>query len=160
MPPAAPLPRQGHSRRAQAPPLHPPRADFWRHQGPPTGPLRSGANSWLYVPLLHAAAGDLSPAAVASWRSSLPARAWWEAARAHLVASAPLPAQALQEALQHHDGQGAAAAAASISRAAARSYCPHRLGLSCAGRPQRLPCSGCAGGSAAALRRSTFCGRT
>ena len=39
-------------------------APFWLSRGPPQGDARDGINSWLHVPLLHAAAADLAPAAL------------------------------------------------------------------------------------------------
>ena len=38
----------------------------WLARGRPPGPVRAATNSWLCVPLLHAAAGDLAPAPVAA----------------------------------------------------------------------------------------------
>ena len=49
----------------------------WPRAGPPreaVGPT----NSWLYVPLLHAAAGRLSPDALAKWRADSRAASWWD----------------------------------------------------------------------------------
>ena len=49
-------------------PPSPPR--LWHHQGPPHQPVRATANSWLYVPLLHAATGTLLDGALQAWRRS------------------------------------------------------------------------------------------
>ena len=57
----------------------------WLRAGPPSRGRR--ANQFLaVVPLLHAAAGRLSPDALAQWRAD--SRSWWDAAR-HDLASAP-----------------------------------------------------------------------
>ena len=101
-------------------PLPPPPPAPWRQQGPPDGLILAGANSWLYVPLLHAAAGDLAPSAIEAWRSAPPASQWWEAARAHLAAAAPVSAAELHTSLRAHAATGAAAAAAAISAAASQ----------------------------------------
>ena len=101
-------------------PLPPPPPAPWRQQGPPDGLILAGANSWLYVPLLHAAAGDLAPSAIEAWRSAPPASPWWEAARAHLAAAAPVSAAELHTSLRAHAATGAAAAAAAISAAASQ----------------------------------------
>ena len=45
------------------------RGAFWLSRGPPTGHVQEATNSWLYVPLLHAAAADLSSHAVEAWRA-------------------------------------------------------------------------------------------
>ena len=79
-------PRDGESR------------DEWYGCGPPAQ-VRSPTNSWLYVPLLHAALGALTDGALAQWRADPRAAPWWEEARRALAASAPVPVAALTEAL-------------------------------------------------------------
>ncbi|CAE7448365.1 unnamed protein product [Symbiodinium natans] len=68
---------------------------FWLSRGPPTGDVRESTNSWLYVPLLHAAAADLAVAALAEWRADRRAASWWEEARHVLMASEPVSPQTL-----------------------------------------------------------------
>ena len=46
-------------------------------------------NSWLYVPLLHAAAGEMPPDVLQRWRADQ-RTAWWEDARRTLAASHPV----------------------------------------------------------------------
>ncbi|CAE7379290.1 unnamed protein product, partial [Symbiodinium pilosum] len=70
----------------------------WYGRGPPAE-VRSPTNSWLYVPLLHAALGALTDGALAQWRADPRAAPWWEEARRALAASAPVPVAALTEAL-------------------------------------------------------------
>ena len=70
----------------------------WYGCGPPAQ-VRSPTNSWLYVPLLHAALGALTDGALAQWRADPRAAPWWEEARRALAASAPVPVAALTEAL-------------------------------------------------------------
>ena len=51
--------------------------------------------SWLYVPLLHAAAGNLAPEADAAWRSALGIGATWAAIVATLRDGPPVDPQLL-----------------------------------------------------------------
>ena len=71
-----------------------PAAAFWLTRGPPRGLV-----AWLYVPLLHAAAADLAPSALESWRADPRASVWWEQARQLLATSAPVAPQTLIAAL-------------------------------------------------------------
>ena len=72
-----------------------PTAAFWLSRGPPSGEVRDPTNSWLYVPLLHAAAADLAPTALDAWRTDPRTSDWWEHARQLLAASAPVTPQHL-----------------------------------------------------------------
>ena len=76
-----------------------PVSGFWLTLGPPPGEVSDTTNSWLYVPLLHAAAADLAPAALEAWRTEPRASDWWERARQLLAASAPVTPQLLVAAL-------------------------------------------------------------
>ncbi|CAE7264893.1 unnamed protein product [Symbiodinium sp. CCMP2592] len=78
---------------------HRPAAAFWLTRGPPLGAVTDSTNSWLYVPLLHAAAADLAPSALDAWRADPRATNWWEQARQLLAASAPVAPQTLIAAL-------------------------------------------------------------
>ncbi|CAE7598041.1 unnamed protein product [Symbiodinium natans] len=54
---------RGPTMQPAAPPSGPaaprPAVGYWLSRGPPAGEIRERTNSWLYVPLLQAAAGDL-----------------------------------------------------------------------------------------------------
>lgn len=65
----------------------------WAHRLPPTDPITTDRNSFLYVPLLHAAAGNLAAPALAAWQASGPAAGWWDQARRLLRDAGPLPSQ-------------------------------------------------------------------
>ena len=67
----------------------------WSLRGPPAGAVHAPANSWLYVPLLQAAAGAVGQAVVDSWRRDERASGWWDAARLALAAAAPVPVDEL-----------------------------------------------------------------
>eukprot|EP00439_Symbiodinium_sp_Y106_P083829 s721_g24.t1 len=56
---------------------------------PSVSPPRGLHPTWLYVPLLHAAAGDMPPDLLQQWRTRA---AWWEDARRTLAASHPIRA--------------------------------------------------------------------
>ena len=66
---AAPPPEAPHAAEAlphdapaaTSPGASRPAAAFWLTRGPPLGVVADSTNSWLYVPLLHAAAADLAP---------------------------------------------------------------------------------------------------
>ncbi|CAE7192860.1 unnamed protein product [Symbiodinium natans] len=60
---------------------------------------RESTNSWLYVPLLQAAAADLAVAALAEWRADPRAADWWEEARHLLMVSEPVGPHTLLAAL-------------------------------------------------------------
>ncbi|CAE7037427.1 unnamed protein product, partial [Symbiodinium natans] len=57
-------------------------------------------NSWLYVPLLQAAAGDLLSPAAEAWWADPRTRGWWEEARRLLVASDPISRHLLAAAIR------------------------------------------------------------
>ena len=113
------------------PPL--PAAQPWHHAGPPQQPILAGANSWLYVPWLHASTGDLAADTLAAWRAAPQAMPWWDEARITLAAAPPQSPELLIEALRQYPApHGAAAAAALI---AARASLPRHtqvyLGWAC-----------------------------
>ena len=95
--------------RGSAPPPAPvaPRmsAPTWRTRPPPTGPIRTPANSWLYVPLLLAAAQELHPAAMEQWQAAC--GSWWDQARRALAAAPPVPPDQLIAALDITPAAGA-----------------------------------------------------
>ena len=70
----------------------------WPASGPPRDCSNLATNSWLYVPLLHAAAGGMPPDLLQQWRTD-PRAVWWEDARRTLAASHPVPVSTLTEAL-------------------------------------------------------------
>ncbi|CAE7241283.1 unnamed protein product, partial [Symbiodinium sp. CCMP2456] len=79
----------------------------WYEVGPPAGNSHSATNSWLFVPLLHAACGTLSPRAAEAWSREERCQPWWGEARHTLLHSAPVAAALLLDALraaaaQHH----------------------------------------------------------
>ena len=76
-----------------------PVSGFWLTLCPPPGEVSDTTNSWLYVPLLHAAAADLAPAALEAWRTDPRSSDWWERTRQLLAASAPVTPQFLVAAL-------------------------------------------------------------
>ena len=92
---AAPTVRARTLTEANAPP---PRLPVWSECGPPRDCSALATNSWLYVPLLHAAAGEMGPEALMRWRTD-PRAAWWEDARHTLATSCPVPVATLTEAL-------------------------------------------------------------
>ena len=75
-------------------------------------------NSWLYVPLLHAAAGRLCAHSLSRWRADRRAALWREAARAELSAAAPAPPSALFAFLEASPADGAAVLATQLQQAA------------------------------------------
>ena len=102
--PALPAPPPAEALPPTAPAAAPPDANrpaaaFWLTRGPPLGLVADPTNSWLYVPLLHAAAADLAPSALESWRADPRATDWWEQARQLLATSAPVAPQTLIAAL-------------------------------------------------------------
>ena len=115
----------------RSPPL--PAAQPWHHAGPPQQPILAGANSWLYVPLLHASTGDLAADTLAAWRAAPQAMPWWDEARATLAAAPPQSPELLIEALRQHPAPHGAAAAAALT--AARASLPRptqvHLGWAC-----------------------------
>ena len=107
---------------------------FWLTLGPPPGEVSDTTNSWLYVPLLHAAAADLAPAALEAWRTEPRASDWWERARQLLAASAPVTPQLLVAALAR-----AAEAAPTHAPPHARPRRAHQLHVGWAVRQLREP---------------------
>eukprot|EP00435_Cladocopium_sp_Y103_P014070 s882_g3.t1 len=73
-------------------------------------PVASDANSWLYVPLLHASTGGLDAAALDAWRRHPLCQPWWEEARSSLQAAGGVPLPALANALELSPLHGASAA--------------------------------------------------
>lgn len=113
IPPAAPAPAPASAPPPAALPL--PAAGLasaapWRARGPPHGPVASDANSWLYVPLLHASTGGLDAAALDAWRRHPLCQPWWEEARSSLQAAGGVPLPALANALELSPLHGASAA--------------------------------------------------
>ena len=84
---------------------------LWHTRGPPAAPVLVPANSWLYVPLLHAAAGDLHADALEAWRRDSRAAPWWDSTSQALAAAAPVTADTLRSALLDHSPDGASSAA-------------------------------------------------
>ena len=85
-----------HAPSSDPAPAHGP----WYDVGPPAGDPRSPTNSWLYVPLLHAACGALSPHAAAAWDSDERCQPWWREACHTLRHAAAVPAALLFDALR------------------------------------------------------------
>ncbi|CAE7941842.1 GOR, partial [Symbiodinium sp. KB8] len=77
------------------------RGAFWLSRGPPIGHVQEATNSWLYVPLLHAAAADLTSSAVKAWRADPRAADWWGPARRLLATSSPVAPNMLADAVRH-----------------------------------------------------------
>ena len=77
------------------------RGAFWLSRGPPIGHVQEATNSWLYVPLLHAAAADLTSSAVEAWRADPRAADWWDPARRLLATSSPVAPHVLADAVRH-----------------------------------------------------------
>ena len=77
------------------------RGAYGLSRGPPMGHVQEATNSWLYVPLLQAAAADLAPPAVEAWCADPRAADWWEPARRLLMLSSPVAPQVLAEAVRH-----------------------------------------------------------
>ena len=71
--------------------------DVWAMCGPPQG-VPAPTNSWLYVPLLRAAVGQLQGPALEQWRQDPRTVPWWEHARTALATSDPVLAATLIEA--------------------------------------------------------------
>ena len=84
---------------------------LWHTRGPPAAPVLVPANSRLYVPLLHAAAGDLHADALEAWRRDSRAAPWWDSTSQALAAAAPVTADTLRSALLDHSPDGASSAA-------------------------------------------------
>ena len=71
--------------------------DVWAMCGLPQG-VPAPTNSWLYVPLLPAAAGQLQGPALQQWREDPRTVPWWEHAHTALVTSDPVLVATLVEA--------------------------------------------------------------
>ena len=110
----------GSGSDAPCPPEPLPQQLPWARRGPPLCPVQGAANSWLYVPLLWAAAGDMPAATLAAWRAATPTDDWWETSRAQLAASGPVSLARLTAALAGTPSPGAATSAARLTAAAAR----------------------------------------
>jgi len=80
----------GSDSDAPCPPEPLPQPLPWARRGPPLCPVQGPANSWLYVPLLWAAVGDVPADALAAWRAATLTDDWWETSRAQLAASGPV----------------------------------------------------------------------
>ena len=85
-----------HAPSSDLAPAHGP----WYDVGPPAGDPRSPTNSWLYVPLLHAACGALSPHAAEAWDRDERCQPWWREACHTLRHAAAVPAALLVDALR------------------------------------------------------------
>ena len=86
----------------------------WRRREPPSHPIDSAHNSWLYCPLLHAATGEMPDSVVALWHA---AAAWWTPARHRLAAAPPISALELHTALLDSTSAGAPTLAARLAAA-------------------------------------------
>ena len=107
------------SATAEALPCPSPPPAPWHHRGPPAGPVRTQANSWLYVPLLWAAVDSLDAGAARQWREAAQSRDWWEAARSALATASAVPLTTLRESLRQSLAPGAADLAHQLALAAA-----------------------------------------
>ena len=112
--------QESEPERATPPPSPRPRgAAAWRQRGPPSGIVRTDANSWLYVPLLLAATGELHEDAALAWQQATATTRWWERARQALTAAPPVPLTTLLEALHACPAAGALSSHQRLSRQAA-----------------------------------------
>ena len=71
----------------------PPRPASWWTRGPPSGAVSTRGNSWLYVPLLHAAAGTLARTAFEEWTQQTTG---WLPMVQHLQEAAPADVDAVR----------------------------------------------------------------
>ncbi|CAE7259197.1 unnamed protein product, partial [Symbiodinium pilosum] len=79
----------------------------WQTMGPPVADPGPSGHSWLYVPLLHAAAGQLDATAAADWRAHPHVGPQWHALVCALGEAPPVAPAALIrqiERLAHADG--------------------------------------------------------
>ena len=98
------------SRRPESPDFHTPRGGpdhcrpaLWVTQGPPDPlPLQTAPRSWVYVPLLHDAAGASSDAAQAAWRAHAAFGPVWGQWVGALRAACPQPLTSLHAAVLVH----------------------------------------------------------
>ena len=101
----------------------------WQTMGPPVADPGPSGHSWLYVPLLHAAAGQLDATAAADWRAHPHVGPQWHALVCALGEAPPVAPAALIrqiERLAHadglmHAGSGIPQLASSIRACAAAS---------------------------------------
>ena len=70
----------------------------WRAVGPPDGAL-GRTDSWILVPLLWDAVGELRAEACGAWRKHALTSAWWERTRNELAAAGP---RAIDEIVEHY----------------------------------------------------------
>ena len=87
----------------------------WHQRGPPPATVTTTANSWLYVPLLWAAAGSLTPDAVTAWQACC--GDWWTQARDTLADAPPVDLSAFRAALTLTASTGASAQLARLTAA-------------------------------------------
>ncbi|CAJ1392854.1 unnamed protein product, partial [Effrenium voratum] len=73
----------------------PPRPASWWTRGPPSGAVSTRGNSWLYVPLLHAAAGTLARTAFEEWTQQTTWPGWLPMVQ-HLQEAAPADVDAVR----------------------------------------------------------------
>ena len=73
----------------------PPRPASWWTCGPPSGAVSTQGNSWLYVPLLHAAAGTLARTALEEWTQQTTWPGWLPMVQ-HLQEAAPADVDAVR----------------------------------------------------------------
>ena len=71
----------------------------WFNQGPPNNLAAGNTNSWLFVPLLHAAVGRLHPSALAAWEAHAHYALLWQGALSTLRQAPPVAPAALVHAL-------------------------------------------------------------
>ena len=71
----------------------------WFNQGPPDNLAAGNTNSWLFVPLLHAAVGRLHPSALAAWEAHAHYALLWRGALGTLRQAPPVAPAALVHAL-------------------------------------------------------------
>ena len=86
-------------------PTPPPTRPAWRDRAPPTAPITASTNSWLYVPLLWAAAGLQTQAAAQAWQTQC--GEWWTLARDTLADAPPVDLEAFRTALNLTPSAGA-----------------------------------------------------
>ena len=96
-------------------PTPPPTRPAWRDRAPPTAPITASTNSWLYVPLLWAAAGLQTQAAAQAWQTQC--GEWWTLARDTLADAPPVDLEAFRTALNLTPSAGAAEQLARLTAA-------------------------------------------
>ncbi|CAJ1353025.1 unnamed protein product, partial [Effrenium voratum] len=95
----------------------PPRPASWWTRGPPSGAVSTRGNSWLYVPLLHAAAGTLARTAFEEWTQQTTWPGWLPMVQ-HLQEAAPADVDAVRLVLR---GLGAHQAAEGLPDTTSRA---------------------------------------